>query len=171
MKNNVSSLLIKFCLMSSLITSPFILSAEELPSRLQVALMSKIVAMELNLAKKQEITIFVLNAERIFELLSANVGFQIGNSILLKVDQGSEIPKDKYDVIYIGSFSQEQLALDYSSTNNALSLYPMGAGLENNGSLGLGIKSGKPTFLLNLNQSEAENLHWNSTILKVAKLK
>jgi hypothetical protein len=170
MKNNVFSFLIKLCLVSSFITSSLRLSAEELPSRLQVALMSKIVAMELKLAKKQEITIFVLNAERIFELLNANVGFQIGNSILLKVDKGSELPKEKYDVIYIGSFSQEQLALDYSSENNALSLYPMGAGLENKGSLGLGIKSGKPMFLLNLNQSETEDLHWNSTILKVAQL-
>jgi len=39
------------------------------------------------------------------------------------------------------------------------------------GSLGLGIKSGKPMFLLDLEQSESEGLHWNSKILKIAQLK
>ncbi|GLX79221.1 hypothetical protein tinsulaeT_25610 [Thalassotalea insulae] len=146
-------------------------TAEELPIRLQVALMSKIVAMEHNLATKQKISIFVLGAPKVFELLQQDIGFQMGNSKLVAVDQGDRPPEKQYDVIYIGAFAENKQAMAYAKRYNVMSLYPKIAGKTQIGSLGLGIKSGKPTFYLDLEQSEAENLHWNAKIIKLAQLK
>jgi hypothetical protein len=145
--------------------------AEELPARLQVALMSKIIAMENNLATKVEITIYVLDAPKINDLLKSEVGLKIGRTILKKVDAGKNVPKEKYDVIYIGSLSQQQMAVAYATENSVMSLYPIIDGMDNLGSLGLGIKSGKPTFLLNIGQSKSEGLTWNPAILKVSATK
>jgi len=149
----------------------FVVIAEELPARLQVALMSKIIAMENNLATKPDISIYVLDAPKITKLLRAEVGLKIGHTRLKKVDTGTEIPKVKYDIIYIGSFVQEEAAVEYAIKNNVMSLYPIIEGMKNSGSLGLGIKSGRPTFLLNIGQSRDEGLDWNPTILKVASTK
>ena len=163
-------LLLFFCLFFIFWCYPLKVNSEELPAKLQVALMSKIFAMESKLAKQKNISIFVLNAPRIYELLVADIGFKMGNSILLKVDKGNDIPTNKYDIIYIGSFNKESLAINYTAKNKVMSLYPVIKGMKNYGSLGLGIKSGKPLFLLNLHQSQAENLNWNPTILRVARI-
>jgi len=145
--------------------------AEELPIRLQVALMSKIVAMEQNLAKKEELSIYILGASKIYDLMKNDIGFKIGNSTLAVLEQGNTLPQKKYDVIYIGDFSLEAAAVEYAERYDVMSLYPIIVGMKKTGSLGLGIKSGKPRFLLDLEQSEAENLRWNAKILKVAQLK
>lgn len=145
--------------------------AEELPIRMQVSLMSKIVSMEQNLAQKEDISIYVLGAPKIYNLLKNGIGFKIGNSILKHVESGINLPEKKYDVIYIGDFNKEVDAVEYAKRHNVMSLYPMIAGMKQIGSLGLGIKSGKPKFLLDLEQSESENLRWNAKILKVSQLK
>lgn len=162
-QNSIMLLLLSFVHLSSL--------AEELPIRLQVALMSKIVGMERNLAQKEYISIYVLDAPKVYLLLKNDTGFKMGNSTLQKVEQGENLPSVKYDIIYIGSYLKEASAIEYAKTHDVMSLYPMIAGMKQIGSLGLGIKSGKPKFLLDLSQSEAENLQWNAKILKVAQLK
>jgi len=159
------------CLLCALYLPHFSSFTEELPARLQVALMSKIIAMENNLAAKSDISIYVLDAPKITKLLQSEVGLKIGYSRLIKVDNGKKIPKMKYDIIYIGSFSQEEAAVDYAIRHNVMSLYPIIEGMHNSGSLGLGIKSGRPTFLLNIGQSKDEGLDWNPAILKVASTK
>jgi len=161
----------KLTIIFVLMLLPLTLPAEELPIRLQVALISKIVAMEHNLNKKSEISIYVLDAPRISLLLEENIGFNFGNGTLAVVDRGNALPDKKYDVIYIGSYTQELAATNYANKYDVMSLYPIVAGMRNKGSLGLGIKSGKPTFLLDLAQSESEKLNWSSKILKVANLK
>ena len=145
--------------------------AEELPAKLQVALMQKIIAMENNLAAKQEVSIYVLDAPKILRLLEREVGLQLGSSKLVKVDTGTTVPEEKYDVIYIGSSAKEKHAVEYAIENQVLTLYPIIEGMNNIGSLGLGIKSGRPTFLLNIGQSRAEGLDWNPAILKVSSTK
>jgi len=143
-------------------------NAEELPTKLQVALMQKIIAMEQNLASKKTISIYILDAPHIFNLLSPEVGFKYGNAILQTVEQGTTIPNKKYDVIYIGSIADEEQAVNYATKYSSLSLYPMLTGMNNLGSLGLGIRSGRPIFLLNLSQSSAENLQWLPAILRLS---
>ncbi len=170
LKHHLITTLCKLILIS-LFSCPLISVAEELPVRLQVALISKIVAMEHNLAAKREISIYVLGAPKIYELLKHDIGFPIGNSILTAVDQGDMPPDKAYDIIYIGAFAAKAPAMEYAQNFNAMSLYPQITGKNQPGSLGLGIKSGKPTFYLDLEQSEAENLHWNAKIIKLAQLK
>ena len=145
--------------------------AEELPAKLQVALMNKIIGLENSLANKDSITIYVLDSPEIAKLLKAEVGKKVGRSVLEKVDVGDSLPAQKYDVIYYGNPLKEDAAIEYAVKNGSLSLYPNIVSMKNMGSLGLGIKSGKPTFLLNLVQSKAENLNWNPAILKVADTK
>ena len=146
------------------------LPAEELPGRLQVALMSKIFAMESGTASKQNLTIYVLDAPEIALLLKSEIGFHMGSATLTRVEAGKDIPTEAFDVIYIGSISLQDDAAQYAKQHHALSLYPIINGMQAKGSLGLGIKSGKPTFLLNLQQSEYEGLNWHSTIVKLASV-
>jgi len=166
-----SKIKLKLLLLTLMISIAFGANSEELPLRLQVALISKIIAMEHNLAQKKEVTIYVLNAPKVFDILKDDVGFKIGNSILSRLDFGKVLPEVKYDVLYIGSYTQEASAVKYAEKTRTLSLYPIINGMQKIGSLGLGIKSGKPMFLLDLEQSESEGLHWNSKILKIAQLK
>ncbi|MFK5895141.1 MAG: hypothetical protein QM504_18155 [Pseudomonadota bacterium] len=164
------NLLKLFWLLSALsITN--ITSSEELPTRLQVALMQKIITLENNLASKTEISIYVLDAPKISQLLGSGVGLKLGNATLKKVDSGKNIPNKKYDVIYIGSLSKEKTAIKYAVKNKIMSLYPIIDGMNNLGSLGLGIKSGRPTFLLNIGESKAEGLNWDPAILRVSTIK
>jgi hypothetical protein len=167
-KKQVGKIFILFILFCQAI---LLAHSEELPIRLQVALMSKIVTMEKNISVKDKVSIYVLGAPKIYNLLKNDIGFKIGNGILTVVDYGDDLPEKRYDIIYIGSFEHESRAVEYAKQHDVMSLYPMIAGMNNAGSLGLGIKSGKPKFLLNLGQSEAESLHWNAKILKVAQLK
>jgi len=163
--------MLKASLLLLLITPKFLIASEELPPKLQVALMNKIMGLEKNLASRETISIYILDSPEVAKLLTAEVGKKMGRSVLEKVDVGDSVPERKYDVIYYGNALREDAAIKYAESNNSLSLYPNIDGMKNLGTLGLGIKSGKPTFLLNLMQSKAEELDWNPAILKVAATK
>ena len=124
---------------------------------------------EMCIRDRAEVTVFILESPRIADILIKKIGRKIGNTTLKKVASGKQVPNEHFDVIYIGNPLKAEQALAYSSNSRAMSIYPDSDKMSVRGTLGIGIKSGKPIFLLNLKMSKMEGLVWDPAIISVAK--
>jgi hypothetical protein len=168
MKKESSALLIIVLMMFFL--SIEVSAQKNAPANIAAALTYKVIKYEKNIESSGEISIYVLGAADIQSELKKGIDKQIGSSILKSVDGGDGLPASKPSVLFVGSESSLNAALDYSREHKVLTVTNIPGLVALGATLGIGIgDDGKPCILINLTSSVEENLNWNAAIMKVAK--
>ena len=140
------------------------------PASIAAALTYKVIKYEKTIESSGEISIYVLGAVDIQSELEKGIDKEIGGSILKSVDGGEGLPASKPSVLFVGSESKLNTAINYSREHKVLTVTNIPGLVTSGVTLGIGIgDDGKPCILINLTSSVEENLNWNAAIMKVAK--
>jgi hypothetical protein len=140
------------------------------PADVTAALLIKVAAFEKNLNSSGDISIYVMDAPEVAAELQKGIGNAIGKSCLTQIESGADLPTSKPSILFVGSSSNVEKALEYTHSNKILSATGNPDLVEEGISLGLGIgEDEKPKILLNLNNSVNEGVDWNPAILKIAR--
>ncbi len=129
----------------------------------------KVGAWEKGIAGGGDVTIYVLDNPAIAQELTKSIGKKIGKSVLMKVEEGSTLPADKPNILFIGNPTRVAESIKYSRDNNVLSVTHSPGLVWEGVTLGLGIERLKTRIVLNLSSSIDEELNWNPAIMKVAR--
>ena len=147
----------------------FSLYAKELPSNIQAAIMIKI--LKFNKDIKGDVKVYVLDNSDFAKAIEKVKGKKLGNFIIKEVHSGSDLPKNKPDVIYCSNPNQIDKVKQFCRQQKVLSMSGNGSMVE--AGLTIGIVLGddsKPKILLNTNASKAEAIKWNPAILKFSRV-
>lgn len=143
-------------------------SQKEAPAAIAAALTLKLAGFNKNLSG--DVTIYVLGDATVASELKKGVGKPIGGGKLVKVETGDAIPSGKPAILYIGSVSKSQDAINYARSNKIMTITGIPSIVNQGASLGIGVgDDGKPKILLNLSGSAEEGIDWNPAIMKVAQ--
>jgi len=143
---------------------------ESAPPNIAAALTMKVVKYERNISGGGEVSIYVLGNPEVQAQLAQGIGKKIGSAVLKSVEGGDALPGNPPSILFVGSPSKLESALEYTrgqkilSATNIPDLVPKGV------TLGLAVgDDGKPRIVINLTSSSEENLNWNAAIMKVAQ--
>ncbi|MBX7156207.1 MAG: YfiR/HmsC family protein [Candidatus Kapaibacterium sp.] len=145
--------------------------AQTTPSTPQVCadLSVKLASFEKNISEKgKDLTIYVFNAPAVAKELKKSIGTQIGKSKIVAVIEGTALPVNKPDIIFIGNTQQALKAVKYARTNSVLSVCN-DVEIANLGAtvcIAQSDSENKPYVSISANASHEENLEWNPAIFK-----
>jgi len=140
------------------------------PPNIAAALTMKVVKYERDISGGGDISIYVLGNSDVQSQLSQLVGQKIGAATLQTVDGGDALPGASPSILFVGSNSQLDAAIQYTREQKILSVTHVPDMVAQGVTLGLGVGSdGKPRILINLSSSSEEDLNWNADIMKVAQ--
>lgn len=142
-------------------------SFDQAPPQIQAALFVKLLAFHKGIAGK-DIVIYVMGNPGISKELEKISGIAIGKGRLVKVVTGEGLPESRPSVVYVGSDTDLDKILDYTRTNDILSITGAPDLVSQGVTLGVGISNKKPRVLLNLTASKEEGVDWDYAILKVS---
>ncbi|OUL59106.1 hypothetical protein B1199_02175 [Pseudoalteromonas ulvae] len=148
---------------------PKISLSSELPSSLQVILVSKILSYEAKLSSKESISIYVLASPTIYQAFHKLKVKGYSEIKISNLEIGSNLPNSTFDLVYIADEAQIEAAVEYAIQNNALLISSNPKWVTQGVTLGLGAKEGRPKFYINLTTSTASGLQWDDKILSIAQ--
>lgn len=124
----------------------------------------------LNKSLKGNVKIFVVGSDAIANELKKNVGNTIVSMVLSGVESGSDVPSDKYDIIFCASSGKASSVKSYAKKHKSLSITNIPDLVFSGITLGFGIDDDKkPLIFLNLSSSSEQGMDWNPAIMKVAQ--
>ncbi len=142
--------------------------ASDLPDHVQAVLILKILAAEQKISDQPQVSIYVKDAPLIAAELKKLVGQKIGLGVLAKVEAGINVPSEKFSSIYVGSKKDIEKTIEYTSSQDVLSLTDDETLVSKGISVGMSAEGGRPKFILNLTASKNEGLEWKPSILNIA---
>lgn len=143
-------------------------SAADLPQNVQALLILKVLGSEQKISEQADVSIYVKDAPQIGAELKKLIGQKVGSGVLSKVDTGTLVPTEKYSSIYVGSAKDIDKTVDYTSSQDVLSLTGDQTLVDKGISIGMSAEGGRPKFILNLTASKNEGLTWKPSILSIA---
>ncbi|MCP4692700.1 MAG: YfiR family protein [Desulfobacterales bacterium] len=142
----------------------------KVPEKLQAAILIKILAMSKEINNGEDISIHVVNAPDAAAELRKAVGRKIGKSTLVAVSEGPTAPLLHPSALYIGDKDNARELIRYCRENRVLSITGAPELVARGVTLGLGMAGDRPRILLNAAATNAENITWNPTLLKISKI-
>lgn len=141
---------------------------ESAPPSLAATTTIKLLA--LNKSLKGNVKIFVVGSDAITNELKKNVGNTIAGMVLSKVESGSDVPSEKYDIIFCANSNKAASVKSYAKRHKSLSVTNIPDLVFSGITLGFGIDDDKkPLIFLNLSSSSDQDMDWNPAIMKVAQ--
>ncbi|MFH0736562.1 MAG: YfiR/HmsC family protein [bacterium] len=126
--------------------------------------------MGLNKSLKGNIRIYVVGNDAILNELKKNVGNTIVSATITSVDGGSDVPNEKYEIIFCSSPGKLNAVKNYAKQNKSLSITNIPDLAINGITLGFGVDDDKKQLIfLNLPSSSEQGMEWNPAIMKVAQ--
>lgn len=141
--------------------------SSELPANLQVVLLSKLLPFEESLSSKKNLSVYVVNSKDVFQAFKLLKAKQ-ENSLINNLDFGNELPKKQYDIVYLDNSINLNEALIYSLKFSSLLVTSNIEQVKKGITLGLNVQNGRPMFFINKTSSDAINLNWDASVLKIA---
>lgn len=148
-----------------MMAAPALAAPQAAPAKLQAALIMKLLPYYSNLGNK-EVSIHVVGADDVANILKAHVGKSIGSAKLVNITTG-DTPAAGSSVVYVGKDASSNTS--WTQANKALSITGNPDFVTQGVTLGIGMEAAKPKIFLNLTSSKAEGADWNPAILKVAE--
>lgn len=141
---------------------------KEVPANQVVPLTIKVLA--LNKSLKGNIKIYVLGNDAIANELKKNIGNTIVAATISDVDAGSDLPADKYDILFVCNPGKVNAANNYAKRNKSLTITNIPNLAFEGITLGFGLDDDKKQIIfLNLTSSSEQGMEWNPAIMKVAQ--
>jgi len=140
------------------------------PPEVTAAMLVKVAVFEMNLSDGRDISIYVMGAPEVAAELRKGIGKDVGKSKLQRVESGVNLPESRPSILYVGSASRIEEALEYTRSNKILSVTGDPNLMDRGITLGFGIgDDSKPKIVLNPQSAAQEGLEWNPAIFKIAK--
>lgn len=141
-----------------------------LPADLTAAILVKLLELELNVRKSQEIRIHVVDNFQLAEGLQKMVGARSGSARLTQVSFGEALPENGTDVLFFSSGENLESLVDYTRQKGVLSVTNDRWLVESGATLAIYNDEGLPGILLNHESSRREGRKWRPEILEVAEV-
>lgn len=156
----------------SILSSPLVYAIEsDVTPQVAAALFIQIAGLEKNLYGKGEITVYVVGSSKMESELRKIIGLKVGESTLKTVRGGSSLPNEVPDCLFIGSKANLKKCLDYTHTNQIMSITYSPKMVEEGVSLGFGVgNDNKLKVIINMTNSKAEGLDWSQAVLNIARV-
>jgi hypothetical protein len=148
-----------------LLLMPATSTAQEVPAKVQAALILKLLKFYKNIEGK-EFSVFVFGDSEVTPFLQANLNQKVGEATLKRVESGTALPSTRFDVVYIAA--DAATGSRYCAEHQSLSVTGVPELTAQGVTLGLAIEAGKPKILLNISQGKNEGVNWDPAILKIA---
>jgi hypothetical protein len=119
------------------------------------------------------ISVYVMNAPRVAAELKNHLGQKIGNNMLSMVIEGSDLPRQKPEIIYAGDLSspEAEKVVRYARRQKILSVSGKPAIISKGITLGIGASPQKNLeILINLTAALSEGLDWNAEVMNIARM-
>lgn len=138
----------------------------ELPSSLQVILISKLLVHEEQFGQKKKLSVYVINNEEIYQAFNKLNDVNTNNGVYFsEIGSGKELPQKHYDLVYLNETKLLPKAKDYVRRHRTALITGLPELVKQGITLGTGTIDGKPKFYLNITTSNQAGLSWQPKIL------
>ena len=138
------------------------------PPRMQAVLLSKTIAFERNILKKEEVHILVLNAEPVADVLKKMVGKKNLVIPIISVDTIIDTTKS-YDVAYVNSIEDLNRVIPMAESTGTIIASGNREVVNKGAALGFLLEAERPKIVLNITTSSKYSLMWKPAMFKVAR--